>query len=241
MPHGIEWRISPSESAIIGRDIYRGQCSLTLWQTEILQEALNELPIGSGVFLKTDGLPCREQIQLMSEAIPGFVECEPVVYWESQSRPTEESSQSLRTPLDVSEISRLVKSTFKDYRNHYSDDPETSNRVNVSAAYADWAINSVNSGVGRFVVLDSNQSAQGFALIDRREAQTEIMLAGTAPDFRRQGAYTRLIRALLDSDMEDVERTITISTQISNIEVQRVWARNGFVPQRLQGTFHFWR
>ena len=240
MPHQIEWRKSPTESATFGREIFRAHCNQTSLRTGILQEAIRELPIGSGAFLKTIGLPCRKEVQMMSDRIPGFVECEPLIYWEAQSRTTEEPTRILSFLEDPIEITNLVKSTFSNYRNHYSDDPETSSRIIVSAAYADWAINSVSSGSGRFLVLDSFQGVQGFALVAHQESHMEIMLAGTPPEFRRQGFYTELMSALLNSDFDGARRTITISTQISNIEVQRLWARSGFVPQALQGAFHIW-
>lgn len=132
-------------------------------------------------------------------------------------------------------LAGIAAAAFAGYGGHYHADPRL-DRAAADATYADWARRSIGTVDRVWVAEDA-----GFLTLRRNGPdETEIVLNAVRPDRQRQGLYARLVRAALAwSDQAGAKRCI-VSTQLSNVAVQRVWARLGFVPSSSLHTFHLW-
>ena len=58
----------------------------------------------------------------------------------------------------------------------------------------------------------------------------EVLLAGIAEGHQNQGLYPHLMKEMINAARANGAKQLVISTQASNIAVQRVWARVGLRP-----------
>jgi len=68
----------------------------------------------------------------------------------------------------------------------------------------------------------------------------EGVLFGVAPWAQGRGIYADLIRAGIEWCRARGQARMIVSTQITNLAVQKVWVRQGFEPSASYFTFHLW-
>ena len=149
--------------------------------------------------------------------------------------------RELRAGEDAA-VRDVATKAFRGYLGHYHSDPKL-DPAQCDAVYIDWATRScldktvadgvlvaeVDSAIAAFATLRFNTLAEG-----------EGVLFGVAPEAQGRGIY----RSLMVQAMrwfERQERTkMVVSTQITNVAVQKVWSRLGFEPSSSYYTFHKW-
>ncbi|MGJ3239763.1 MAG: GNAT family N-acetyltransferase [Anaerolineae bacterium] len=143
---------------------------------------------------------------------------------------------------DIDPVTAIAEASFKGYYGHYHADPRLPDEQ-CDAVYVDWATRSVKSpemADAVFVVARDGQ-LDGFATLRRNnEEEGEGVLFGVAPHAQGQGIYkAMMIRGMQWCQQQGVTQMI-VSTQITNIAVQKVWARLGFEMNRAYYTLHKW-
>lgn len=145
-------------------------------------------------------------------------------------------------PGEAEDVRTLATESFKGYRGHYHAD----SRLDVhqcDAVYTDWAYNSCISKnfANEVLVAVLDDEIVGFATLRINDPkESEVVLNGVLPKTQRMGIYRMLIEnSLIWSSRRGMKRII-ISTQITNIAVQKVWVRVGFQPTSSFYTFHKW-
>ncbi|QCO58126.1 GNAT family N-acetyltransferase (plasmid) [Pseudorhodobacter turbinis] len=151
------------------------------------------------------------------------------------------------TPQDAEAVGSLARLCFKNYIGHYHSDPRLDSKA-ADAAYAEWAERSVRQVSARdpvFLVLQGDDIAGFLTTRTRADDAHEFVLNGVAPEYQGRGLYAALLNAaarMIDAEAQGQEpqALLSISTQINNYGVQRVWARMGLVHSQSFYTFHKW-
>lgn len=141
---------------------------------------------------------------------------------------------------DDSELREVTKRVFADYQNHYHANPEFS-REKVLAGYAEWAANHlIPGGNTRSWVAINDGAIVGFICcsIDDIKKSAEIILNGVLRDHAGQGIYADLVRIAQQYFLEMQIESLSVSTQVGNYAVQRVWAREGLRLFQAYDTWH---
>lgn len=136
----------------------------------------------------------------------------------------------------------LAYRCFHDYMGHYHSDPRL-NRRDCDLAYADWAkrLYQERSAVSDVLVATHEDTPVGFLTLRlNTPAEGEIVLNAVDPSTRNRGVYTSLVQAGIRWCSDMGASRLLVSTQITNIPVQRIWSRLGFVPHSASYTFHKW-
>jgi GNAT superfamily N-acetyltransferase len=146
-------------------------------------------------------------------------------------------------PGDETEISRVASAAFKGYMGHYHADRRLDSGQ-CDEAYRSWAERSCTVGKGVadevFVAAIEGKIA-GFATLRVNSPQeVEGLLFAVAPESQGKGICRLLmIRSLQWCRALGATRMV-ISTQITNVPMQKVWCRTGFEPSHSYYTFHKW-
>jgi GNAT superfamily N-acetyltransferase len=145
-------------------------------------------------------------------------------------------------PDDLEEVVAIATGSFKGYYGHYHADPRLSDDK-CDEVYIDWASKSVSSrkiANEVLVVVDDNQ-LNGFATLRTNNAEEgEGVLFGVAPHAQGQGVYQTMMIHGMKWCQEQGSSRMVVSTQITNIAVQKVWARLGFEMDHSYYTLHKW-
>lgn len=140
---------------------------------------------------------------------------------------------------DRAAITSLVHRVFADYPNHYTANPLLA-RADVLEGYCEWALSHLGHAqrVTWVARVDGRIAALACSAFDPVTGECEGVLHGVLPEFAQRGIYTALIRHTQQHFRAYGFRWLTIKTQARNLAVQRVWAREGFVLDRVQATVH---
>lgn len=142
---------------------------------------------------------------------------------------------------DAGELEALVAGTFDGYVSHYHANPRLDPAL-ILAGYAEWASGYLaGHGPDRIAwVARRNGAIVAFACCshDERKRECEGVLYGVHPEHAGGGIYGDLIRYTQAQYRARGYRTMTVSTQVWNLAVQKVWGREGFVLDRAYDTFH---
>lgn len=145
-------------------------------------------------------------------------------------------------PGDEDEVRRVASAAFKGYVGHYHADPRL-DRGKCDEVYSSWAIRSCTTGeaADAVFVADRGGRVAGFATLRLNSAQEiEGMLFAVAPESQGKGiCRSFMIRSLQWCQAQGAERMV-ISTQVTNVSMQKVWCRTGFEPSHSYYTFHKW-
>lgn len=157
----------------------------------------------------------------------------------------DEPACAIRTagPEDATSVSHVAAEGFRGYGGHYHADPRL-DRAACDEAYADWARRScLDLAVAEAVlVAELGGELAGFLTLRRNgPAEAEIVLNAVLPAHQRGGVYRRLMLAALRWSRERGVSRVIVSTQLTNVAVQKAWVRLGFEPSRSYYTFHVWR
>jgi len=145
------------------------------------------------------------------------------------------------TADDAGELKALVSGTFDGYVSHYHANPRLDPAL-ILAGYAQWAAGYLaGEDQGRITwVARRNGVIVAFACChhDEQQQECEGVLYGVHPDHAGGGIYGDLIRYTQTQYRARGYQTMTVSTQIWNLAVQKVWGREGFVLDCAYDTFH---
>lgn len=169
---------------------------------------------------------------------------DPTVYWKSkkllENRPIEDWVQVTEvTRIELPSVVQVIGSAFHGYQSHWHFNPKT-NHIKMSEAYTEWVINAIESpSTHVFLMLDSGAGEPiGMAMIQIEENILEILLAGIVVTRQGQGLYGQLLTHITNFGSSNGVDQVVISTQASNINVQKAWIAQGWVPALTVQTVH---
>lgn len=148
----------------------------------------------------------------------------------------------LATAADAEVVASLAGLTFTGYAGHYHADARL-DQAAADAVYADWAANSCRNPAVADVVLLIEHADQVIAfatLKNRGEALLEGVLFGVHPEHQGRRLYQALMQQAQHWGVANSYQAMTVSTQVVNLAVQKVWCRLGFEPSSSYYTFHQW-
>ena len=158
--------------------------------------------------------------------------------------PTDKGEAPVR-PIRAGEeeqVKVIAAASFKGYLGHYHADPRL-DRAKCDEAYTSWAVRScVSRQVAHEVlVADDAGKLMGFATLRLNSAEEgEGVLFGVAPEAQGRGIYRSFMIRSMEWFLAQGRARQVVSTQISNIAVQKVWTQLGFEPSHASFTFHKW-
>ncbi|HUP32017.1 MAG TPA: GNAT family N-acetyltransferase [Gaiellaceae bacterium] len=184
--------------------------------------------------------------QLLEDA--GFRLMDTLVYQVRAVRERElphDEPRGLIRPLRAGEeeaVRAVAAEAFQGYFGHYHADERLPAEA-ADATYIDWAVRSCTEpGVCDAVyAADLDGEVVGFItyrLLSPDDA--EIVLGGVLRHARRLGIYRSFLVHGMAWARERGAARVIVSTQITNVAVQKVWARLGFEPTHAYYTFHGW-
>jgi GNAT superfamily N-acetyltransferase len=146
------------------------------------------------------------------------------------------------TPADAEAVEKFAEKSFAGYGGHYHADPRL-NKADCDLVYSSWAANSCrNNDFADVVYLITHEDAPiGFATIKIIDTDmAEVVLSGVHPDYQGKGIYLALISLAKKWAIQRQLTQLILSTQVTNLAVQKVWCRLGFEPYKSFYTFHKW-
>lgn len=161
--------------------------------------------------------------------------------WLASRREAASEQQAGLVTANLSNLGRftsLCLDAFDGYVSHYAYSPTFDSRP-VNLSYADWIKRSFLSPNTTLVGNEIEGNLASFALCQYDNNSLEVLLAGTGQAHRRSGAYSSLLNSLAEVIPTTVT-DFTISTQATNIDVQRLWSKLGLVPLRTKTRYHLW-
>jgi len=115
--------------------------------------------------------------------------------------------------------------------------PEEYGLVEFIAADSDWRADPANLAL----VAEVDGEVAGFITLRLNSAdEGEGALFAVTPAARRAGLGRSLLVRSLEWLAGQGRRRMVISTQVTNVRVQRIWTRLGFEPSHSFYTFHQW-
>jgi len=150
----------------------------------------------------------------------------------------EDLALSLAGAEDLTELRALVAGTFRDYTSHYHANPLFP-RDDILAGYQEWAEGHLSRKGGSLWIARRAGRIVAFAACqDHAGDEAEGILYGVAPDAAGGGVYGDLIRHTQAVARRRGARSMTVSTQVGNYAVQKVWSREGFHLYEALDTYH---
>lgn len=145
-------------------------------------------------------------------------------------------------PGDEIVVRKVAAEAFHGYYGHYHADPRL-DQTKCNEVYVDWATRSCLSREVADEVLtgDDDETLVGFATMRLNNAdESEGVLFGVAPSAQGKGLYRSFMVAGMNWSLRKGASQMVVSTQITNIAVQKVWVRLGFEPSHSYYTLHKW-
>lgn len=143
---------------------------------------------------------------------------------------------------DANVVAEIAKAAFAGYFGHFHADPKLDNAL-ADEVYVDWAFQSIkysNSKDPAILILQDEQVC-GFATTRQNTpTESEVILNCIHPDAQGKGLYKKLFKQTMSILAANGAKHVTVSTQINNYAVQKVWASLGLVHQRSYYTLHKW-
>lgn len=136
----------------------------------------------------------------------------------------------------------VAAAAFRDYYGHYHADPRL-DRAASDAAYVDWAYRSCISRevAGEVLVADRGGQIAGFATLKWNSPEEgDGVLFAVHPSAQGLGIYTSFVLHAMEWFAARGGTRMVISTQVTNITVQRSWVLLGFQPSHAFYTLHRW-
>ena len=143
---------------------------------------------------------------------------------------------------DEAAVVAVAVESFQGYRGHYHADPLL-DRDKCDEVYTSWAERSVASRevADQVLVAELDGRIAGFATLRLNSPdEGEGVLFGVARFAQGRGIYRSFMLRAMDWCAEQGRQVMIVSTQVTNIAVQKVWARLGFEPSHAYYTFHKW-
>jgi GNAT superfamily N-acetyltransferase len=140
------------------------------------------------------------------------------------------------------EVKIVAAESFRGYLGHYHADKRL-DRAKCDEVYISWALRSCVSRdvADEVLVADLDGSVAGFATLRLNSPEEgEGVLFGVARSAQRRGIYRSFMIGGMEWCRSMGATRMVVSTQITNIAVQKVWTRLGFEPSHAYYTFHKW-
>jgi hypothetical protein len=167
-----------------------------------------------------------------------------LTYWDVSvadllSRTTASSDLETSSGVVDGELDSVLADSFEGYPSHYSANPAFPAGL-VLEGYLEWAHRTLATRPDDVVVLRREGRAIGVATCAHGGdgAFVEIELAGLVSAEQGGGRYATLLRGVGLLARERGASRVVISTQASNVRVQRAWSRAGFAPFAAFTTVH---
>ena len=178
----------------------------------------------------------------------GFLLMDTLVYYvcdmAKRGNPQDSTDITVRPvkPGEEAQVEAIAIDSFRNYFGHYHAD-ERLDRVKCDEAYRSWALRSckfrdVANEV--LVALLQNRVVAFASLCLNNSRDGEGVLFGVAPSAQGQGIYRSLMVNGMQWCLAKGRTRMVVSTQITNIAVQKVWTRLGFESDHAVYTFHKW-
>ncbi len=145
-------------------------------------------------------------------------------------------------PGDEVEIPRIASAAFQGYMGHYHADPRLDLRE-CDEAYRSWAERSCTTreAADQVLVAEVGGKVAGFGTLRLNSPdEVEGLLFAVAPESQAKGICPLLMIASLQWSRNQGAKRMIISTQVTNVSMQKVWCRIGFEPSHSYYTFHKW-
>jgi GNAT superfamily N-acetyltransferase len=191
----------------------------------------------------TTDLPTAQEMER-----DGFLLMDTLVYYSfdlSRRKIPDAPVEFIVRPLvadDRDQIRRVASQAFKGYTGHYHADPRL-DRHRCDEGYISWAERStaLKSAADEVLVAEHKESVVGFGTLRANSGnEVEGLLFGVAPEYQRRGVCRSLMMHSLRWCQSQGAQKMVISTQVTNIAMQKVWCRVGFEPSHAFYTFHKW-
>lgn len=143
---------------------------------------------------------------------------------------------------EATTVARIAAVCFHDYQGHYHADPRLDRR-DCDNVYVDWAQRSCleRGSESEVLVAVQDTSPVGFATLRMNTAsEGEGVLFAVSPSASKRGVYQSFMVEGMRWCIEKGATKMSVSTQLTNTGVQRVWTRLGFEPHHASYTFHTW-
>ncbi|GAB4573710.1 MAG: hypothetical protein Kow0077_16880 [Anaerolineae bacterium] len=145
-------------------------------------------------------------------------------------------------PGEAEAVEAIARESFRGYYGHYHADSRLP-REACDEVYVSWAYNSCLSKAfaDEVLVADTGEQLAGFATLRLNTPdEGEGVLFGVAPFAQGMGIYRSFMIHGMQWCLAQGAKQMVVSTQITNIAVQKVWVRLGFEPSHSVYTFHKW-
>jgi hypothetical protein len=146
----------------------------------------------------------------------------------------------LEETTDMSEVAPLVRDGFSDYGNHYRANPMFDPAAAVEG-YCEWVERLLDEDATCLVLRSTDGEAVGFGVLDWSVETPDVRLAAMARAARGRGWYGAVLGGLMSETVQRGNDRLLISTQSDNVQVMRVWARLGLLPESTLATHHLVR
>lgn len=162
----------------------------------------------------------------------GYRLCDTLTYWKGPHVKGELPKDYTKRPLVRAEpcVLELARESFTGYLGHYHADPRTKDKA--TDVYIEWA-----SSFEHGVVIERDSQPVGFGGFS---TPCELTLGGISEEHRGKGLYKQLVLSCMEWGERNGIPEIEISTQITNLSVQKVWASLGLKPLKSVYTLHLW-
>lgn len=231
-----------AESKRFGFTIVNFKCGARLRDIQVLSDAIAASDFDLAVVRYPSGK--IEFAEIIEPNKYRVVLTDPTVYWKNKKSLVHESTDdqfqlSEVTSTDISSVEHVVDSAFNDYQSHWQFNPRTKD-IEMSEAYSEWVVNSIeNPSIHVFLMSDTGAAGPiGIAMVQIEGNVLEIMLAGIVKERQGQALYGRLLTHLTNFGSARGVDQVVISTQASNINVQKAWITQGWVPSMTIHTLH---
>jgi ribosomal protein S18 acetylase RimI-like enzyme len=143
---------------------------------------------------------------------------------------------------DTAQVETVAAAAFKGYYGHYHADPRLDQRK-CDEGYASWAVRSCTSKqvATEVLVAEIEKKIVGFLTLRLNSPEEmEGLLFGVAPEGQGIGVGRSLMMSGLGLCRKQQAKRMLISTQVTNVAVQKMWCRVGFEPAYSYYTLHKW-
>jgi len=178
----------------------------------------------------------------------GFLLTDTLVYYSfdlaRRSPPADTGEFPVRSlrPEDSEQVQAVAAAAFKGYVGHYHADRRLDRRK-CDEAYSDWAARSCVPGLAadHALVAEHGGHVIGFATLRiNSPLEVEGLLFAVAPEYQGRGVCRSFMIHSLEWTRSQGAQRMLISTQITNVSMQKVWTRVGFELRYSYYTFHKW-
>lgn len=232
---------SDSESRRFGHRVGR----TTISRFGDVSEVLSELDAYDVVVARTQADDWRVPVALSSQTSHLFFTADHLMVWQGDLRTASRRSLPagwlMGEPRSIDEVIDVVRDSFDGYRSHYS-----MNRLFETGAvldgYCEWAAVMASRDDHECIVLADDANAPvGVALVDFSPDVPDVRLAGMIKRAQGRGLYASLLAGVAEMALGRGATELQISTQSTNVNVMRAWARLGLLPTSTIATHHLTR